>query len=459
MYIEQIYTSCLAQASYYLESDGEAAVIDPMRDIDQYVAIAEKRKAKIKYVFLTHFHADFVSGHLDLAEKTNSTIVLGPQAKPLYKALIAEDNYHFYLGNTKIKILHTPGHTIESSCFLAFDENKQPYALFSGDTLFIGDVGRPDLLSGNLKKEELAAMLFDSINNKIRPLPDNVVIYPGHGAGSACGKNLSSESISTIGEQKKNNYALSDIGKEKFIEFVTTDQPNAPAYFFKDAAINIKGYNNLDNILLHSLKPLSAEDIKKEKDHGAVILDTRNFNEFKNFIKDSLLIGLDGQFAVWCGTLLDFDKPTIIVCDPGKEKEVIIRLARIGFENVIGYFNSTIENWAKTGGAIDFIKSIDMCPEVKDKLNDETLSILDVRKKTEASAEKISNGRLIPLDELYNHINSINKKNKLMVYCVGGYRSVIAISILKRNGFENIINLKGGINKLKTSCPELIEYV
>jgi hydroxyacylglutathione hydrolase len=456
MYIEQIYTNCLAQASYYIESEGEAAVIDPMRDIDKYTSLAEKRKAKIKYVFLTHFHADFVSGHLDLAEKTNATIVFGPNAKPNYAAFVATDKYHFYIGKTKIKILHTPGHTIESSCFLTFNENNEPYALFSGDTLFVGDVGRPDLLSGNLTKEELAAMLFDSINEKIRTLPDNVIIYPGHGAGSACGKNLSKETSSTIGVQKKNNYALSDISKEEFIKLVTTDQPTAPTYFFKDASINIKGYSNLDNVMDNSLRPLSINEVKKEIEEGTIILDTRSQIGFGEFIKGSVIIGLDGQFAIWCGTLLDYEKNIIIITDPGKEREVIVRLARVGFENVKGYLNAGIQDWVICGGTVDIINSVDVCP-VKDKLFDGSFTILDVRKRTEASKEKIHGSILIPLDELQSKMDTLPKNKKYLVYCAGGYRSVIAISLLKKAGFENLVNVNGGISNIKNTCSELIE--
>jgi hydroxyacylglutathione hydrolase len=457
MYIEQIYTNCLAQASYYIESEGEAAVIDPMRDIDKYISLAEERNAKIKYVFLTHFHADFVSGHLDLAEKSNAIIVLGPNAKPKYFAFIAEDKYHFYIGNTKIKILHTPGHTVESSCFLAFDKDQKPFALFSGDTLFIGDVGRPDLLSGNLGQEELASMLYNSINEKIRTLPDHVIIYPGHGAGSACGKNLGN-GWSTLGEQKKTNYALSDISKEEFIKLVTTEQPNAPAYFFKDAAINSKGYLNLDYIIDKSLRPLSIPEVKQEIEKGTVILDTRSFNTITEFIKGSVIISLDGQFAIWCGTLLDFDKEIIIVTDPGKEREVIVRLARVGFENVKGYFNALIQDWIICGEKTDIINTIDIC-SIKDKLADGSFALLDVRKRTEANREKIPGSILIPLDELISKNDTLQKDKKYIVYCAGGYRSVIAISLLKRFEFKHLENVSGGIAKVKNTCGELIETV
>jgi hydroxyacylglutathione hydrolase len=456
MYIEQIYTNCLAQASYYIESDGEAAIIDPMRDIEKYVTLASARKAKIKYIFLTHFHADFVSGHLDLAEKTSATIVFGPNAKPNYPAFVAEDKYHFYLGTTKIKILHTPGHTVESSCFLAFDAENKPYALFSGDTLFIGDVGRPDLLSGNLSKEELASMLYDSLNEKIRPLSDNVIIYPGHGAGSACGKNLSKETWSTLGEQKKTNYALSDISRQEFIKLVTTEQPTAPAYFFKDAAINIKGYGSLDNLIEKSLVPLTIAQVKEKIADGFQILDTRQFVGFGEFIKGSVIIGLDGQFAVWCGTLLDFSKKIILVTDPGKEREVIVRLARVGIENVEGYLNATINDWIICDGPVDIINTIDVCP-VKEKIFDGSFIILDVRNRAEAAKEKIHGSIDIPLDELPSAMDSLSKSNKYLVYCAGGYRSVIAVSLLKKSGFENLVNVSGGINKIKNTCKELVE--
>jgi hydroxyacylglutathione hydrolase len=458
MYIEQIYTNCLAQASYYIESNGEAAIIDPMRDIEIYLSLAKSRNAKIRYVFLSHFHADFVAGHLDLAAKTNALIILGPQALPQFPAFIAEDKYHFPLGNLKIKILHTPGHTIESSCFLLLNEDGKPHALFTGDTLFIGDVGRPDLLSGNLSKEELATMLFYSINEKIRPLPDDVIIYPGHGAGSACGKNLGKERWSTLGEQKKSNYALSGISREEFIFLVTSEQPNAPAYFFKDAAINSNGYDSLDQILDKSLNAMTTDEVKKEMANGALILDTRSSAGTKTFIKGSVLIGLDGQFAVWCGTLIDFDQELILVTEPGKEKETIIRLARIGFENVKGFLHASIEEWSKNGGETDQIISVDDCNELKNIVSDKSYILLDVRKRAEVN-EKIPHSVLIPLDELNAQLPSLSRKDKYLVYCVGGYRSVMAVSLLKRQGFENLINVSGGINKVKNTCTELIEVV
>ena len=453
MYIEQIYTNCLAQASYYIESDGLVAIVDPMRDIEMYLELAKRRNAKIKYVLNTHFHADFVSGHLDLATKTDAIVVFGPNALPKYRAFIAEDNECISLGKIKIQVLHTPGHTIESSCFLAIDENNIPQAIFSGDTLFIGDVGRPDLMSGNLSKEVLGSMLYDSLNQKIKTLPDSVIVYPGHGAGSACGKNLSKETKSTIGEQKKYNYALGNMSKGQFIEMVTSDQPPVPAYFFKDAQINISGYDNLDSVYSKSLIPLSIEETKNQIANGAMVLDTRSSLKFaKKIIKGSVNIDLDGQFAVWAGTLIDIDQPLIIVAEKGREKEVITRLARIGFENVRGYLKDDISQWS---GEVDSIEVVNIS-EVDFELVNPCSFLLDVRKLDEVAKEKMKKSYHIPLHELKNRLNELDNTKTIFVYCVSGYRSMIASSILKRNGFKNVLNIAGGINQVKNEHPELL---
>jgi glyoxylase-like metal-dependent hydrolase (beta-lactamase superfamily II)/rhodanese-related sulfurtransferase len=453
MYIQQIYTNCLSQASYYIESEGVSAIIDPMRDVDSYVKIAAQRNAKIRYVFLTHFHADFVSGHLDLAEKTQAIIVLGPNAAPKYPAFIAKDGERLKLGDCEIEVLHTPGHTIESSCFLLYGENKFPLALFSGDTLFIGDVGRPDLLSGNLDAEDLARMLYDSIQAKIKTLPDEVIVYPGHGPGSACGKNLGKETVSTIGDQKRTNYAMT-LNREDFIEAVTTDQPFAPAYFFQDAWINMNGYSNLEVVLNKSLKPLTPEQFKKEIQNDTIVVDTRNAEDFaKGFIKGAINIGLDGQFASWVGTLVNFDHSILLLADEGKETEAITRLARIGYEKVTGYLKGGMTAWKEANGDTDSIRSVSIDQW---KASESGHSLLDVRRIAEFDKEHLSAAIHIPLEQLQARITGLDKKKFYAIYCAGGYRSMIAVSILRRAGFVNTINITGGITAVKQQHPELI---
>lgn len=456
MKIHQIYTKCLAQASYYIESEGTAVIIDPIRDIDCYLEMASEGKATIKYVLVSHFHADFVSGHLELAKKTGAVIVFGPQAKPNYPAMIAEDHEILFVGNCKIELLHTPGHTIESSCFLLYDENSKPHALFSGDTLFVGDTGRPDLMSGNLGAKELALMLYNSIRTKIKSLPDDVIVYPGHGAGSACGKNLGKETWSTIGEQKKMNYALK-FSREEFIEVVTTNQPLAPAYFFKDAQININGYESLDTVLKKSLKALSADDFKKEMNAGAIVVDARTSLAFgEKFIKGSVNIGLDGQYAIWVGTLIDFNHPLLLVTNEGEEKETIIRLARIGYENIKGYLNKGISAWTEAKGETDSIKTVAI--NKMGSLADKDLYIfIDVRNHAEFDKEHKIDSVHIPLEELNKKMDKLDKEQRYAICCAGGYRSMIAASILKRNGFDLILNIEGGVNSIKITNPELLE--
>lgn len=456
MVIQQFYTKCLAQASYYIESEGIAVIVDPIRDIDCYLALAEERKAKIKYALITHFHADFVSGHLELAKKTGAIIVFGSKAKPQYSALVAEDRECLYIGNCKIEVLHTPGHTIESACFLLYDENKKPHAIFTGDTLFVGDTGRPDLMSGNLDAKELAGMLYNSLQTKIKTLPDDVIVYPGHGAGSACGKNLGKETWSTIGEQKRMNYAL-NLSKQDFITAVTTDQPLAPAYFFKDAEINVKGYDSLDEVLKRGNKPLSVEEFKNEIKAGAIVVDTRTALIFgPYFIKGSINIGLDGQFAIWAGTLIDFNNPMILVTHSEDEKESIIRLARIGYDNIKGYLDKGIVSWISAKEETDTIKTV-LLSELKSMVVGHLYELLDVRKKSEYEKERIPGAIHIPLEELNKRVSELDRDKRYAVYCAGGYRSMIAASILKRNGVEHVLNIEGGINKVKTTTPELVE--
>jgi len=458
MFVQQLYTNCLAQAAYYVESEGEALIIDPLREPEPYIALAKSRNAKIKYVFETHFHADFVSGHLDLSRLTGAAIVYGPNAKPGYRAVVATDKETFQLGKVTIEVLHTPGHTIESSCFLLRDENNKPYCLFSGDTLFIGDVGRPDLMSGNLSKEELAAYLYDSLQSKIKPLSDDIIVYPGHGAGSACGKNIGKETFSTIGEQKKMNYALADISKEEFIKAVTSDLPTPPPYFFKDAKINITGYDSFETMMSREMKGLNIEEFRSEIEKGAVILDTRPQEEFeKGFIPGSINIGLNGDFAVWVGSLVSFNSRLVLVTQPGQEKESITRLARIGYENVIGYLYLTggLKSWIDAKLEINKVKGIST-EKAEEVIASKEYILLDVRKPSEREQYFLKNSEFIPLNELPERMISLDKNKKYLVYCAGGYRSMIAVSILLANGFTDVYNLQGGINALKREKPLLM---
>ncbi len=446
MYIQQLYTNCLAQAAYYVESEGEALIIDPLREPQPYLDLARQRNAKIKYVFETHFHADFVSGHLEISKLTGAVIVYGPNAKPDYLALIAIDNEEFTLGKIKIKVLHTPGHTIESSSFLLFDENKVAKAVFTGDTLFIGDVGRPDLLSGNLSKEELAGMLYDSLQKKIKVLADDIIVYPGHGAGSACGKNIGKETVSTIGEQKKQNYALLSSNKQQFIRTLTEGLPIPPAYFFKDASINVKGYDSYETLMNREFKALTVKEFENEIDNKALILDARSADDFGNgYITGSINIGLNGDFAVWAGTLIEFNTPIILIAESGKEKECIVRLARIGYDNVKGYLNNGIEEWKKSGKELDKIRSIEY-DEIDRYRLDPHFTIIDVRKPEEHSKTKIRKSIIMPLNTINKGLDTLDDDKQYLVYCAGGYRSMVAISMLKKHGIKHVLNLKGGIN-------------
>ena len=446
MYIQQLYTNCLAHAAYYVESEGEAMVIDPLRDPMPYIELAKERNAKIKFVLETHFHADFVSGHIDLSNKTGAVIVFGPDAKPGYRALSAFDGEEFSIGKIKVKVLHTPGHTIESSCFLLIDEKNKPCAVFTGDTLFVGDVGRPDLMSGNLDKEMLAEMLYDSLRGKIMTLPDDVIVYPGHGAGSACGKNIGKETVSSIGEQKKNNYALSDLSKKEFVKAVTSGLPVPPPYFFKDARINLNGYEDYDKVIARGNKALEINDFKRELKKGAFVIDTRSSSDYANaHIPDSVNIGLNGQFANWAGTVIDNDLPILIVADPGKEKETQMRLARIGFDNISGFLKGTMEDWKNAQGDISSLTIITL-EDWKKNINRDRITILDVRNHTENRELSFEGSLHIPLNELKANISKIPIDRPVLVCCAGGYRSIIGAGLLKRNGFRNVMDLKGGLN-------------
>jgi len=454
MIIEQLYTNCLAEAAYYIESEGEAAIIDPIRETTPYLQKLQTRNAKLKFVFETHFHADFVSGHIDLASKTGAQIVFGPLADTKYKSYGAKDGEIFTVGKVKIKVLHTPGHTPESSCYLLTDEKGKEYCIFTGDTLFVGDVGRPDLLDGKMTKEELAGMMYDSLNTKLKTLADDVIVYPAHGPGSACGKNIGKETWSTIGQQKKTNYAMQDMSKEKFIGLVASGLTAPPQYFFSDAAINKNGYNNIDNVLSQNTHALSIPDFKNAVQSGALILDSRNADDFeKGFISGSMNIGLNGQYAIWAGTLIDIKQPLVIVADKGKESESILRLARVGYENVAGYLEGGIENWKQNGNTVDLISSV--TPQVfADVVNNNQTTVLDVRKPSEYEGGHVKEADNIELAQLNASISSLDKNKTYHIHCAGGYRSMIAASIMKANGFNNIVNVYGGYGKIKeTNVP------
>ncbi|MEO5645759.1 MAG: MBL fold metallo-hydrolase [Bacteroidia bacterium] len=460
MLIEQMYTNCLAEAAYWIESEGEAAVIDPIRETEPYLKKAAERGVKIKYVFETHFHADFVSGHIDLAKATGATIIYGPGAETNYAVHNATDGEEFKIGKLTIRVLHTPGHTPESSCYLLLDENKKEHAVFTGDTLFVGDVGRPDLLDGKMTKEELASMMFDSLNTKLKPLADDVLLYPAHGPGSSCGKNIGKETWSTIGEQKKNNYALLITDKKEFIEAVTSGLSAPPQYFFKDAMINKRGYENIEQVLERNVKPLSAEKVKAAIDNGALVLDTRHVDEFeKAFIPGAVFIGLDGTFAVWVGTLLDMNVPLVIVADSGKEHEAILRLARVGFENVAGYLEGGIAAWKNAGMPLDNLKSVnadEFAADVRSGKSEKT--ILDVRRPAEWNAGHVEGADHFCLTNFSKKENlaHLSVEEPYYLHCAGGYRSVIAASIMKANGFINLVNIRKGWADIKNQDLPLV---
>lgn len=455
MFVQQMYTGCLSEAAYYIESNGEAAIIDPMRDVEPYLDIALERKAKIKYIFETHFHADFVSGHIDLSKATGAPIVYGPETKADFAVHVAKDGEEFKLGDLTITVLHTPGHTLESACYLLKDEQGKDYAVFTGDTLFVGDVGRPDLAQdGNeLTMETLAGMLYDSLQSKIVPLADDVIVYPAHGPGSSCGKNLGPETQSTIGAEKKTNYALKAESKEAFIKSVTEGIVAPPQYFPINAKINKEGYESLDGILEKGLEPLTIEAFKAlaAKDE-VIILDTRHANTFmQGFVPGSISIGLEGRFAEWAGTLLPFDKTIILVTEEGQEKESAIRLARVGFNHLGGYLQGGFEAWQKAGEQIDLIIDVDADEVAMDIPFDEHMVIVDVRKEAEYANKHVKDAFNIPLETLTDpgSMANINDTDNLYVHCAGGYRSIIACSLLKRQGIHNLRNINGGFNALK----------
>ena len=463
MKVEQIYTGCLAQGAYYIESNGEAAIIDPLRETEPYIAKAKANKVKIKYIFETHFHADFVSGHLDLAKKTGAKIIYGPNAETAYKKYSAKDGEVFKLGNVSFTVLHTPGHTPESTTYLLKDEKQKPHSIFTGDTLFIGDVGRPDLAqkNGKLTKEELARWLFYSLRNKIMTLPDDVIVYPAHGAGSACGKNMSSETSDTLGNQKKTNYALrADMTIEEFIKEVTVGLMPPPNYFSENAKLNKLGYENFDKVMKRGSKSLSPEEFELvANETEALILDVRSKQEFvKGFIPNSIFIGLDGSFAPWVGALItDLKQPILIVAPEGRNKETIKRLARVGYDNAVGYLKDGFESWKKENREIDKIETIDV--KKLEQVFTEKLNILDVRKPTEFIGEQIKGAQNFALDTINNSMSKINKKKEYYLHCRSGYRSTIATSILKARGFKNLINVHAKFDDIAASKIPTSDYV
>jgi hydroxyacylglutathione hydrolase len=452
MKVEQLYTGCLAEAAYYIESNGEAAIIDPLREVDQYIEMANKRGAKIKYVLETHFHADFVSGHIDLAEKIGAMIVYGPTAEPNFSAHIAHDGEELALGNMIIKVLHTPGHTMESSSFLLLDENNEPHSIYTGDTLFIGDVGRPDLaVQTDLTQEDLAGHLFDSLRDKIMTLPASVIVYPGHGQGSACGKNMSKETFDTLGNQLKSNYALrADMSKQEFIKAVTDGLVAPPQYFPKNAVMNKTGYNSIESILERGLTPLNVSEFEEAmKAEGAVILDTRNEREFTNaYIPNSIFIGIDGTFAPWVGVLIeDLNAPILIISDAGREEEIVTRLARVGYDNSVGFLDGGFKAWKDAGKRTDSIRNV-LPEDFEGMMHLSNTETLDVRKASEFESQHLEGVTNFPLDFIYKNLSQLNEDKNYIVHCAGGYRSVAAASILKQNGIDHVTNVLGGFGAI-----------
>ncbi|RMG81428.1 MAG: MBL fold metallo-hydrolase [Bacteroidetes bacterium] len=465
MKVEQLYTGCLAEAAYYIESNGEAAIIDPLREPEPYLKKLKDNNAKLKYIFETHFHADFVSGHVDLAKKTGATIVFGPTAQPEYDAYIAKDGEEFKIGNVTITAIHTPGHTMESTTYLLKDENGKEVALFTGDTLFIGDVGRPDLaVKSDLTKEDLAGHLYDSLHNKILKFPDDIIIYPGHGAGSACGKNIGKETFDTLGHQKEVNYALRARSKEDFIKEVTEGLLPPPQYFAKNAMLNKKGPGkSFDDVMKKGAVALDPDTFEAMANHeGALVLDVRSPQEFaKEHIPNSINIGLDGQFAPWVGALIpDLNQPIIFIAPEGREQETVTRLSRVGYDNTLGYLEGGLEAWKKAGKETDWVRSIP-AEEFAQIFKTENIAsnVLDVRKPTEYQSEHIKNVENYPLDYINNWIDKLDKNETYYVHCAGGYRSMITCSILKSRGYHNVIDIAGGFDAIKKNDIPVTEYV
>ena len=465
MKVEQIYTGCLAHAAYYIESNGEAAIFDPLREVQPYIDRADKDGAKVKYVFETHFHADFVSGHLDLAKKTGAEIVYGPTAKPGFDAIVAEDDQVFNIGDYKVKVIHTPGHTMESTTYLLIDENGKEHGIITGDTLFIGDVGRPDLAQHvieDLTEDKLAGYLFDSLRNKIMPLSDDLIVYPNHGAGSACGKKMSKETTDTLGNQKKTNYALrADMTKEEFKKELLTGLTTPPGYFPQNVLMNIKGYDSIDDVMVRGKKPLSPDAFEAAANEtGALILDTRGADDFAaGFVPNSINIGIDGNFAQWVGEMIpDVKQQILLVCDKGREEEVITRLARVGYDFSIGYLDGGLDSWKNAGKEVDTFERI-TAEQMADKMKDGSYKIFDVRKASEFDSEHAVGAENVPLNEINDHLSAFPSEEPFAIHCAGGYRSMIAASILKARGWDNFVDVKGGFGEIKDTDIDVTDYV
>ena len=464
MKVEQIYTGCIAHAAYYIENKGEAAVFDPLREVQPYIDRAEKDGAKMKFVFETHFHADFVSGHLDLAKKTEANIVFGPTAKPGFDAIVAEDNQEFKVGDYTIKVIHTPGHTMESTTYLLIDENGEEHGIITGDTLFIGDVGRPDLAQhviADLTEEKLAAHLFDSLRNKIMPLSDDLIVYPNHGAGSACGKMMSKETTDTLGNQKKTNYALRpDMTKEEFIKELLTGLTAPPGYFPKNVLMNIQGYESLDTIMDRAKKPLSVEAFELvANETRPLILDTRSPETFaKGFIPNSINIGLDSNFAMWVGELIpDIKQEILLVTEKGTEEESIIRLSRVGYDHAIGYLEGGFDAWKSEGKEVDRVERIS-ADEFTARMK-KGVKVFDVRKASEFASQHVEGANNTPLGTINNYLAEFPKEEPFILHCAGGYRSMIASSILKQRGWDNFVDVVGGFDAIKNTDATVTDYV
>lgn len=463
MKVEQIYTGCLAQGAYYIVSHGEAAIIDPLRESKPYIERLEKDNVELKYIFETHFHADFVSGHVDLSKKTNAPIVYGPTAKPEFDAIIAQDNQIFELGKVKIKVFHTPGHTMESSCFLLIDENGKETALFSGDTLFLGDVGRPDLAqkAENMTQEELAGFLYESLYQKILPLDDDISVYPAHGAGSACGKNMQKETVDTLGNQKKTNYALNQNSKKDFVKAVTDGLLPPPAYFGMNVMMNKQGYKSFDEVMFNGLNALSPEEFEKTAElFGALILDVRNNDVFaKGFIPQSINIGLNGDFAPWVGALIgDVKQPILLVTDENKQEEALTRLSRVGFDTILGFLDGGFEAWKKNDKEIDTVNRIS-AKQFESEIKNREAKIIDVRKESEYLSEHVNDAYNMPLAYINDWITELDSEEHFYLHCAGGYRSMMAASILQARGYRNFTEIEGGFSAIANTEVSKTNFV
>ena len=449
MFIKQLYTNCLSEAAYYIESEGGSAIIDPIRDTQPYIDLAAERNTTIKYIFETHFHADFISGHLELSRQTGAPIIYGPETETSYRIEVAADGQEYKVGKLTLRVLHTPGHTLESTCYLLLNEEGEPHCVFTGDTLFVGDVGRPDLSSGDLGSDELAALLFNSLEKKIKSLPDHVIVYPAHGPGSSCGKNIGPDTQTTIGKEKETNYALLANNKQEFIKVVTEGLGTPPSYFSLNAKINKEGYTPLENLLEKGLQPVDLATLIQWKadQKDLVMLDTRKAEVFADgYVPESIFIGLEGRYAEWAGMLLPYDKDILMVTEPGREEESLVRLTRVGFENIIGFLNGGYEAWKKSGEEIDLLINVEPDELIMDLPFDDHLVVLDVRNPTEFEAGHVDDAENLPLEKLRDPgtMALIEETDNVYVHCAGGYRSTIASSLLKRQGIHNIRNVIGG---------------